>query len=110
MEEEEELEDEDRGEDTTTHSLEDAIPWTTGSSSEKDATRHTVALLKKISHRQNRLKDITADKLVLRHLQKVTPHQPKPRISRTKGRASKRTTFVREIVKEVAGYVCFSFR
>jgi len=41
-------------------------------------------------------------------LQKVTPHQPKERISRTKGRASKRTAFVREIVKEVAGYATFS--
>jgi len=40
-------------------------------------------------------------------LQKVTPHQPKQRISRGRGRLSKRTSFVREIVKEVAGYVVF---
>ncbi|KAK6436721.1 ribosomal protein L36 [Oleoguttula sp. CCFEE 5521] len=35
---------------------------------------------------------------------KVTPHQPKPKVSRTKGHLSKRTAFVREVVKEVAGY------
>lgn len=29
----------------------------------------------------------------------------KPRVSRTKGHLSKRTAFVREVVKEVAGYV-----
>ena len=42
--------------------------------------------------------------------QKVTPREFKPRISRTKGHLSKRTQFVREIVKEVSGYVsrCFS--
>lgn len=38
-------------------------------------------------------------------LQKVTPRDAKPRISRTKGHLSKRTAFVRDIVKEVAGYV-----
>ena len=38
-------------------------------------------------------------------LQKVTPRESKPRISRTKGHLSKRTAFVREIVKEVSGYV-----
>ena len=37
--------------------------------------------------------------------QKVTPRESKPRISRTKGHLSKRTAFVREIVKEVSGYV-----
>ena len=37
--------------------------------------------------------------------QKVTPRETKPRISRTKGHLSKRTAFVREIVKEVSGYV-----
>ena len=41
--------------------------------------------------------------------QKVTPRESKPRISRTKGHLSKRTAFVREIVKEVSGYVgCLS--
>ena len=40
---------------------------------------------------------------------KVTRRELKPRVSRTKGRLSKRTAFVREIVKEVAGYV-FSSR
>ena len=39
------------------------------------------------------------------HEQKVTPREFKPRVSRTKGHLSKRTSFVREIVKEVAGYV-----
>lgn len=39
------------------------------------------------------------------NIQKVTPRESKPRISRTKGHLSKRTAFVREIVKEVAGYV-----
>lgn len=37
--------------------------------------------------------------------QKVTPRQPKPRVSRTKGHLSKKTAFVRDIVKEVSGYV-----
>ncbi|KAL8941519.1 MAG: hypothetical protein Q9211_001783, partial [Gyalolechia sp. 1 TL-2023] len=36
---------------------------------------------------------------------KTTPREFKPRISRTKGHLSKRTAFVREIVKEVSGYV-----
>ena len=40
-------------------------------------------------------------------LQKVTPRQPATKISRTKGHLSKRTAFVREIVKEVSGYVDF---
>jgi hypothetical protein len=35
----------------------------------------------------------------------VTPRTPKPRVSRTKGHLSKRTGFVRDIVKEVMGYV-----
>lgn len=35
--------------------------------------------------------------------QKVTPRQPKPRVSRMKGHLSKRTAFVREIVREVSG-------
>ena len=34
---------------------------------------------------------------------KTTRREVKPRISRMKGRLSKRTAFVREIVKEVAG-------
>ncbi|KAI9848692.1 MAG: 60S ribosomal protein L36 [Sclerophora amabilis] len=34
---------------------------------------------------------------------KTTPREVKPRISRTKGRLSKKTAFVREIVKEVSG-------
>lgn len=38
-------------------------------------------------------------------IQKVTPRQPKPRVSRMKGHLSKRTSFVRDVVKEVAGYV-----
>ncbi|KAL9010467.1 MAG: hypothetical protein Q9173_004598 [Seirophora scorigena] len=37
--------------------------------------------------------------------QKTTPREFKSRISRTKGHLSKRTAFVREIVKEVSGYV-----
>lgn len=40
--------------------------------------------------------------------QKVTPRESKPRISRSKGHLSKRTAFVREVVKEVSGYVIFS--
>lgn len=43
--------------------------------------------------------------LTLRAQQKTTPREFKPRISRTKGHLSKRTAFVREIVKEVSGYV-----
>ncbi|KAL8873740.1 MAG: hypothetical protein Q9174_000826 [Haloplaca sp. 1 TL-2023] len=34
---------------------------------------------------------------------KTTPREFKPRISRTKGHLSKRTAFVREVVKEVSG-------
>jgi large subunit ribosomal protein L36e len=34
---------------------------------------------------------------------KTTPRVVKPRVSRTKGHLSKRTAFVREVVKEVAG-------
>jgi hypothetical protein len=37
-------------------------------------------------------------------IQKVTPRTPKPRISRMKGHLSKRTAFVRDVVKEVSGY------
>ena len=40
-------------------------------------------------------------------LQKTTPRVVKPRVSKTKGHLSKRTAFVREVVKEVAGYVLF---
>ena len=42
--------------------------------------------------------------------QKVTPLQPPSRISKTKGRLSKRTEFVREIVKEVAGLAPYERR
>jgi large subunit ribosomal protein L36e len=37
--------------------------------------------------------------------QKTEARVVKPRVSRTKGHLSKRTAFVREIVKEVSGYV-----
>ena len=43
-------------------------------------------------------------------LQKVTPYQPKPRISRMKGHLSKRTAFVRDVVKEVAGLAPYERR
>ena len=43
-------------------------------------------------------------------IQKTTPREFKPRISRTKGHLSKRTAFVREIVKEVSGYVEIDIR
>lgn len=36
---------------------------------------------------------------------KTEVRELKPRIGRSKGKLSKRTTFVREIIKEVAGYV-----
>jgi len=36
-------------------------------------------------------------------IQKTTARVSKPRVSRTKGHLSKRTAFVRDIVKEVAG-------
>ena len=39
---------------------------------------------------------------------KVESRDVKPRISRSKGNTSKRTLFVREIVKEVAGYAALS--
>ncbi|KAK6334046.1 60S ribosomal protein L36 [Orbilia brochopaga] len=41
---------------------------------------------------------------------KVTRRDPKARISRTKGKSSKRTLFVREIVKEVAGLAPYEKR
>jgi Ribosomal protein L36e len=43
-------------------------------------------------------------------LQKTTPIERKPRISRSKGHLSKRTAFVREIVKEVAGLAPYERR
>ncbi len=42
--------------------------------------------------------------------QKVTPLARTPRISRTKGHLNKRTAFVREIVKEVAGLAPYERR
>ncbi|KAH7560182.1 hypothetical protein BM1_03816 [Bipolaris maydis] len=41
---------------------------------------------------------------------KVTPRTPAPRISRRKGFLSKRTAFVREITKEVAGLAPYEKR
>ncbi|KAI5298733.1 hypothetical protein KEM55_002999, partial [Ascosphaera atra] len=41
---------------------------------------------------------------------KTTPHASKPRISRTKGHLSRRTAFVREVVKEVAGLAPYERR
>ncbi|KAB2578644.1 putative 60s ribosomal protein l36 [Diplodia seriata] len=41
---------------------------------------------------------------------KVTPHQPKTKISRTKGHLSKRTAFVRDVVKEVSGLAPYERR
>ena len=43
-------------------------------------------------------------------LQKTEARVVKPRVSRTKGHLSKRTQFVREIVKEVSGYVAILMR
>jgi len=41
---------------------------------------------------------------------KVTPRQSKPRVSRTKGHLSKRTAFVRDVVKEVSGLAPYERR
>ncbi|KAK4500014.1 hypothetical protein PRZ48_008200 [Zasmidium cellare] len=41
---------------------------------------------------------------------KVTPRQPKPRVSRMKGHLSKRTAFVRDVVKEVSGLAPYERR
>ncbi|EGP86191.1 unnamed protein product [Zymoseptoria tritici ST99CH_1A5] len=41
---------------------------------------------------------------------KVTPRQSKPRVSRMKGHLSKRTAFVRDVVKEVAGLAPYERR
>jgi len=41
---------------------------------------------------------------------KVTPHQPKPKVSRTKGHLAKRTQFCREIVREVCGLAPYERR
>ncbi|KAL9060346.1 MAG: hypothetical protein Q9162_000750 [Coniocarpon cinnabarinum] len=46
----------------------------------------------------------------LNHGHKVTPITPPARISQSKGRLSKRTSFVREIVKEVAGLAPYERR
>lgn len=43
-------------------------------------------------------------------VQKTTARVSKPRVSRTKGHLSKRTAFVRDLVKEVAGYVLPFYR
>ncbi|KAF4309238.1 ribosomal protein L36 [Botryosphaeria dothidea] len=41
---------------------------------------------------------------------KVTPRTPATRISRTKGHLSKRTAFVRDVVKEVSGLAPYERR
>ncbi|KAK9458077.1 ribosomal protein L36e [Dipodascopsis uninucleata] len=41
---------------------------------------------------------------------KVTPHETKPRISRSKGKISKRSTFVRELIREVGGLAPYERR
>ncbi|KAK1600108.1 ribosomal protein L36e [Colletotrichum navitas] len=46
----------------------------------------------------------------LNHGHKTTPRVVKPRVSRTKGHLSKRTSFVRDVVKEVAGLAPYERR
>ncbi|KAL5611594.1 hypothetical protein BROUX41_000822 [Berkeleyomyces rouxiae] len=46
----------------------------------------------------------------LNHGHKTTPRVQKARISRTKGHLSKRTAFVRDVVKEVAGLAPYERR
>ncbi|GAB7359372.1 hypothetical protein MBLNU230_g6023t1 [Neophaeotheca triangularis] len=41
---------------------------------------------------------------------KVTPRQSKPRVSRMRGHLSKRTSFVRDVVKEVSGLAPYERR
>ncbi|OCK96740.1 60S ribosomal protein eL36 [Cenococcum geophilum 1.58] len=41
---------------------------------------------------------------------KVTPYQPKTKISRRKGHLSRRTAFVREVVREVSGLAPYERR
>ncbi|THY85267.1 hypothetical protein D6C95_07932 [Aureobasidium pullulans] len=60
-------------------------------------------LMKQSLHKSNALTCLSS-------LQKVTPRQPAPRVSRTKGHLSKRTAFVRDIVKEVAGLAPYERR
>lgn len=48
--------------------------------------------------------------LIFCYSQKTTPVETKARISRSKGRLSRRTAFVREIVKEVAGLAPYERR
>ncbi|KAL2113086.1 hypothetical protein VUR80DRAFT_5341 [Thermomyces stellatus] len=46
----------------------------------------------------------------INHGHKTTPRVVKPRVSRTKGHLSKRTAFVREVVKEVSGLAPYERR
>lgn len=48
-----------------------------------------------------------ADLRTFESQKKTTARVTKPRVSTTKGHLSKRTAFVRELVKEVAGYVTY---
>ncbi|THY45032.1 hypothetical protein D6C97_08748 [Aureobasidium pullulans] len=66
-------------------------------------TPHFRHLMEQSLHKSNALTCLSS-------LQKVTPRQPAPRVSRTKGHLSKRTAFVRDIVKEVAGLAPYERR
>lgn len=62
----------------------------------------SIAMLRLIPIRRNNVLTEVAK-------QKVSPVTPPARISKTKGRATKRTSFVRDVVKEVAGLVKFLY-
>lgn len=53
---------------------------------------------------------LRTDWILFLSVQKTTPRVVKPRVSRTKGHLSKRTAFVRDIIKEVAGLAPYERR
>ncbi|CAL8576999.1 ribosomal protein L36 [Xanthoria parietina] len=62
------------------------------------------------SHQRMAVKERSGIAIGLNKGHKTTPREFKPRISRSKGHLSKRTAFVREVVKEVSGLAPYERR